>query len=57
MEVVGKYTCVSVPPASYITCPNGISTNSSFGNQRCRSGVRKLSQQVILRRGRSSTIH
>ena len=38
MEVVGKYTWLSVVPDSYNTCPSGIPTHSRYGNQRCQSG-------------------
>ena len=34
---VGKYTWLRVLPDSYSTCPSGISTHSSCGNQRCHS--------------------
>jgi hypothetical protein len=37
MEVVGKYTCLSVPPDSYRTDPKGISTDSRSGSQRAAS--------------------
>src|ERR1700686_154104 len=39
MEVVGKYTWLSVPPDSYSTPPRGIWTDSSCGSQRsCTEG-------------------
>ena len=37
MEVVGKYTWLSVVPDSYSTCPKGMSTDWSSGSQRCHS--------------------
>src|ERR1700689_827839 len=37
IAVVGKYTCVNVPPDSYRTSPSGMSTDSSCGSQGRRS--------------------
>jgi len=48
IEVVGKYTWASAPPASYTTWPSGMSTNCNCGNQRCHSASGKAASKWLL---------